>query len=145
MVLLMHGAKQYRSGRQLRTLQLQLSPCTTHHHRSYTILPRPYSHMHKLYHGNDMLSSGTKYTERTGVKNIQPDPKSDCTLYNHQEESKTSPGGCGYYNTDHQSSFQALTDTYHYKATRYFKLSYFPTFPYINTQPFLFSTYLNQE
>ena len=66
--------------------------------------------MYKLYNGNDMLSTGPKYTEGTGTKNIQPDSKSDCTLYNHQKEIQTSPGWYKYYNTDHQSSIKALTD-----------------------------------
>ena len=101
--------------------------------------------MHKLYNGNDMLSTGPKYTEGTGTKNIQPDSKSDCTLYNHQEEIKTSPGGYRYYNTDHQSSFQVITDIYHIKATRYFQLRPIPTLPYINTKLILFSTYLNPK
>ena len=75
--------------------------------------------MYKLYNGNDMLSTGPTYTKGTGAKNIQPDFQPDCTLYNHQKEITTGLGWDRHYNTDHQSSNKALTDTTTLKTTRY--------------------------
>ena len=99
--------------------------------------------MYKLYNGNDMLSTGPKYTEETGTKNIQPDSKPDCTLYNHQKEIKTGLGWDKHYNTDHQSSIKALTDiTTTLKTTRYILHTTLQTLYLTNRELTLFSTYL---